>query len=387
MPASQAAFLAGAMRRVVTEGTARHAMAGEQIEIAGKTGTAQLGEGMPHAWFTGFAPYDADAAHRLAFAVLVEHGGYGARAAAPVAREVMEAACGAARSWLRPAILPSPTGDARNLGQPQSEAITNERRQISWKNWAAPYSKPRSPPAPKQDEPPELAEIRLAVLDHIREKSYRSGGKKVFPFDLLRVEMRGVEESRRDVFAGRFFRQYLEQEVRGALRDGGLPLPRESPRGCRTAGRIAAAGRSLAGRRDRRRRSARTPAPSPSANWSCAKARPTPLEIRLDKARTNIGRVVDVYRAEGLFRRNDLAFEADTEINRSVSREHAHIRYDRAAGEYRLFNDRWYARGAERRLRHLDRPRRHEPGSASHRAGNEAGTGRRDSVWAGGGDV
>ena len=60
--------------------------------------------------------------------------------------------------------------------------------------------------------------------------------------------------------------------------------------------------------------------------------------------RTNIGRVVDVYRAEGLFRRNDLAFEADTEINRSVSREHAHIQYDRTTGECRLFNDRWYQR-------------------------------------------
>src|ERR1700693_4294105 len=68
-------------------------------------------------------------------------------------------------------------------------------------------------------------------------------------------------------------------------------------------------------------------------------------EIRLDKTRTNIGRDVDVYRAEGLFRTNDLAFEAESEINRSISREHAHIRYDRAAGEYRLFNDRWHARG------------------------------------------
>ena len=92
LPATQAAFLAGAMRRVVTEGTARHVMAGEQIGLAGKTGTAQLDEGQPHAWFTGFAPYDGDAAHRIAFAVLVEHGGYGGRVAAPVAREVMEAA-------------------------------------------------------------------------------------------------------------------------------------------------------------------------------------------------------------------------------------------------------------------------------------------------------
>jgi hypothetical protein len=70
-------------------------------------------------------------------------------------------------------------------------------------------------------------------------------------------------------------------------------------------------------------------------------------EIRLEKARTNIGRVVDVYRSEGMYRRNDLTFAEDTEINRSVSREHAHIVFDKAAGEYRLFNDRWYPRGPE----------------------------------------
>jgi cell division protein FtsI/penicillin-binding protein 2 len=111
LPASQAAFLAGAMRRVVTEGTGRNAMAGEQIEIAGKTGTAQLGEGIPHAWFTGFGPYNADPAHRLAFAVLIEHGGYGARAAAPVAREVMEAALS-----LRNAATPPRPGEAPTRG-------------------------------------------------------------------------------------------------------------------------------------------------------------------------------------------------------------------------------------------------------------------------------
>jgi peptidoglycan glycosyltransferase len=92
LPEAQARFLARAMRRVVTEGTARGAMAGAAIAFAGKTGTAQLDEGMPHSWFTGFAPYDGDSAHRLAFAVLVEHGGYGAATAAPIAREVMEAA-------------------------------------------------------------------------------------------------------------------------------------------------------------------------------------------------------------------------------------------------------------------------------------------------------
>ncbi|MGA2146990.1 MAG: FtsW/RodA/SpoVE family cell cycle protein [Bryobacteraceae bacterium] len=92
LPAAQAGFLAVSMRRVVTEGTARNAMAGATIAFAGKTGTAQLEEGMPHSWFAGFAPYDGDVSRRIAFAVVVEHGGYGARVAAPVAREVMEAA-------------------------------------------------------------------------------------------------------------------------------------------------------------------------------------------------------------------------------------------------------------------------------------------------------
>ena len=95
LPPAQASFLARAMRRVVTEGTARHAMAGLDIEIAGKTGTAQLDSGLPHAWFAGFAPYGAGAAHRIAFAVLVEHGGYGGRVAAPIARDIVEAACSA----------------------------------------------------------------------------------------------------------------------------------------------------------------------------------------------------------------------------------------------------------------------------------------------------
>jgi cell division protein FtsW (lipid II flippase)/cell division protein FtsI/penicillin-binding protein 2 len=90
----QAAFMARAMRRVVTEGTARRVMAGSQLEFAGKTGTAQLDQGAPHAWFAGFAPFNGARERRLAFAVIVEHGGYGGRVAAPIAREVMEAAKG-----------------------------------------------------------------------------------------------------------------------------------------------------------------------------------------------------------------------------------------------------------------------------------------------------
>jgi peptidoglycan glycosyltransferase len=87
-----ARFLGEAMRNVVTNGTGRQAMTGLSVPIAGKTGTAQVERGDPHSWFAGFAPYDDQAPNRIAFAVIVEHGGYGSRAAAPIAREVVEAA-------------------------------------------------------------------------------------------------------------------------------------------------------------------------------------------------------------------------------------------------------------------------------------------------------
>ena len=57
------------------------------VPTAGKSGTAQLGgTGEPHSWFIGFAPADAPT---VAIAVLVEQGGRGAEAAAPIAGEMM----------------------------------------------------------------------------------------------------------------------------------------------------------------------------------------------------------------------------------------------------------------------------------------------------------
>jgi cell division protein FtsI/penicillin-binding protein 2 len=106
VPPDIAGFLADSMRSVVTDGTARRAMKGSKVSIAGKTGTAQLGAGQPHSWFAGFAPYDGDAAKRIAFVVMVEHGGYGGSLAAPIAREIAEAAADLG-------IIPTPTPPQR----------------------------------------------------------------------------------------------------------------------------------------------------------------------------------------------------------------------------------------------------------------------------------
>jgi peptidoglycan glycosyltransferase len=83
------------MSEVVSEGTGRNAQI-PGVEVAGKTGTAQSDpKRKPFAWFTSFAPVHDPA---IAVAVIVEDANIprsdiaGGRLAAPIAREVMEAA-------------------------------------------------------------------------------------------------------------------------------------------------------------------------------------------------------------------------------------------------------------------------------------------------------
>ena len=85
-----AKVLAGYLRDAVTNGTGRQ-LKDHPARIAGKTGTAEVDEAAPHAWFTGFAPY-GPATRRIAFAVVLEHAGYGGAAAANVAGQIVTAA-------------------------------------------------------------------------------------------------------------------------------------------------------------------------------------------------------------------------------------------------------------------------------------------------------
>jgi penicillin-binding protein 2 len=74
------------MRQTVLSGSAR-SMQSVPVPVAGKTGTAQWSSKKdPHAWFTGFAPYDNPA---VAITVLIEEGEEGSSVAVPVAREFL----------------------------------------------------------------------------------------------------------------------------------------------------------------------------------------------------------------------------------------------------------------------------------------------------------
>lgn len=99
----QLALIKSALHGVVedTEGTAYSESVGD-VDVAGKTGTAQVSHVTPrsvdpkrvwyfnrdHAWFAGYAPANAP---EIAIVVLIEHGGGGGKNAAPVAMRVVDA--------------------------------------------------------------------------------------------------------------------------------------------------------------------------------------------------------------------------------------------------------------------------------------------------------
>ena len=95
------AFVRNALVGVAREGTSAAAFKDARYVSAGKTGTAQVfslkGEKYAehrlderlrdHAWYVAYAPADHP---KIAVAVLVENGGFGAAAAAPIARKVFD---------------------------------------------------------------------------------------------------------------------------------------------------------------------------------------------------------------------------------------------------------------------------------------------------------
>ena len=95
-------FIKRALAGVNTEGTGARAFAKAEYTSAGKTGTAQVvamkqnekydekrvaERHRDHALFIAFAPLESP---KIALAVVVENAGFGARAAAPIARQVLD---------------------------------------------------------------------------------------------------------------------------------------------------------------------------------------------------------------------------------------------------------------------------------------------------------
>lgn len=74
-------------------GTGRRAQ-DKQIAISGKTGTAEVFEKTPHAWFVCFAPSEKP---EIAITILLENAGHGGEVASPLAKKILEVYWGRVR--------------------------------------------------------------------------------------------------------------------------------------------------------------------------------------------------------------------------------------------------------------------------------------------------
>ncbi|HEX3128449.1 MAG TPA: FHA domain-containing protein [Thermoanaerobaculia bacterium] len=205
----------------------------------------------------------------------------------------------------------------------------------------------------------EPMEIRRALLDEIESRIVSAGGgKRVFPFNRLRVfllapgsrEKIELEAVVRDVWD-------LPAEIRERLTECGCPVPSD----LRVDVEVTEQGGPEYGDRryridfERVERSASAPPPvapvgpgtvqvpipstgeRPTLELTVLKGTATRKVYSFPAGRLNLGRMEEIVDDEGrVRRRNDVAFLEEGDVNQTVSREQARILYDEASGELRL---------------------------------------------------
>ena len=201
----------------------------------------------------------------------------------------------------------------------------------------------------------ELLLVHRAILEEVESKvRVAARGKHIFPYSRLVVTLASPDPDERAVYHAAFAEgNRLGQEIRQALESAGCELARSFAVEIQT---VESGDQPFSIEYS----VAPSPAPVPesAASTHVEAAPPSPPakpaapgrlvvvkgkaerdEYALERARTNIGRLADLTDAEGgMVRRNEVVFEEEgDEANSTVSRRHAHIRFE--DGEYRIIDD------------------------------------------------
>ena len=232
--------------------------------------------------------------------------------------------------------------------------------------------------AVRKDVPATPIEIRRAILDDIEEQVRPAGrSRKVFPYDLLAIEVVGAAADRAALEAVLNPEEELVEAIRERLHEAGcdrvgrLQVTVKVVRKARADWKPDSAfqvtyertrGAEPAcpepSRRAPPKRPGATSAPAaegskthPAAEAASAEPRQAQLVVlegdatkkayTLGAERTNIGRLAEVTdRHRRVVRRNQVVFlDIDSDVSQTVSRAQAHIQFAPPAG-YRLYDDR-----------------------------------------------
>jgi hypothetical protein len=204
----------------------------------------------------------------------------------------------------------------------------------------------------------ELLVVHRAILEEIEGKIQTiQRGRRLFPYNHLRVRLVSPEPERRALFQAAFAQdRRLENDIGESLKGAGCTLPAGFAVDVETA-EEGSKGFDIA-YTIREVPSVPEPAPVPvsetapeTATESKAESAAARLAVTrgkaaresytIDKTRTNIGRMQELTDSQQrIVRRNDIVFEeGGDDANATVSRAHAHIRFDRPSGQYRICDD------------------------------------------------
>jgi hypothetical protein len=189
----------------------------------------------------------------------------------------------------------------------------------------------------------ELLLVHRAILEEIQGKIQTvQRGKRLFPYNYLAVRLVSPDPERRAVFQAAFGQdRRLENDIREALKGADCDVPAAFAVEVKTA---VEGGKGFEIEYEIREAPAPLPEERPvfsSGRLIVIRGKAGEESYALAKPRTNIGRMQELTDSQQrVIRRNDIVFEeGGDEANATVSRAHAHIRLDRAAGEYRLCDD------------------------------------------------
>lgn len=209
-----------------------------------------------------------------------------------------------------------------------------------------------------QDEPGarEAIELYRDALDHIAARAtLGKRGDRVFPFNLVTIELDAGDAERKAVLETLFDPGQLGDDVRATLEEERITPPENLTVAVHYPENAVVEMRIVCERTEKPAAppaQAEPPAPPPVAPAPPAIAIvPARLvtvtgissapDFVLDRARVNLGREAEVIDTMGrAIRRNELSFPEEAhEANPSVSRSHAHVAFDGASGQWRIFDD------------------------------------------------
>ena len=187
----------------------------------------------------------------------------------------------------------------------------------------------------------EAIELYREALNQVSARATVSArGDRVLPFDRIRMELRTESPDRRAVLEALFEPTQMLGDIRAGLLEervtppAGLALAVSYPPDAATELRVFC----------ERAEAAPAPVrePMPPVRLVVLEGATDAAELPLEGTIVNVGRSKDVVDASGRpVRRNQIRFpeDLDADLNSTVSRAHAHLKYIAAEAEWRIFDD------------------------------------------------